>query len=423
TSGPFGTGTLTIGDTQMRGGTTTDTTFGNPITFSGNPTFTTVASEKSLIFTGDASLGATRTLTVEVGSTVNTEFVEFSGEISGSGFGITKAGAGNLVLSGINTYDGNTTVSAGELIGKTAGSCANSAVTVASGAANGVQLAATDGQWTCGGLTYSAGNTYVDFDCTAIAPSTTMAPLKISGDLAVNSTVNVIVRRGSALTAGISYPLITWTGSGPANLSDFGTVTLPASMPGRLTLDTGTKTISVMADITVPNLAYTNAPGVGRKIALADMQAAGLASSQGSPSYTISLPSGTSAQGGSVTTDGSLIVYTPVGTPASDSFSYTVSDGTAAGTATVTITFGSVAGAQIDPALIGNDGFDHAQFTLRGIPNTSYHVQRATVLEPTPNWTNADAGVTTGADGSYLWTDTVTITDLGGTVYYRISYP
>jgi hypothetical protein len=155
-----------------------------------------------------------------------------------------------------------------------------------------------------------------------------------------------------------------------------------------------------------------------------DLITAGLVSSQVSPAYSITLPSATSAQGGSVITNagGTMILYTPSGTPSSDTFSYTVSDGTASATATVTITFASVAGVQIDSARIGNDGADHARFTFHGIPSTTYHVQRATVLSP-PNWTNADAGVTTGADGSYLWTDTQTITSLGGSVYYRISYP
>ncbi len=338
-----------------------------------------------------------------------------------TGGGLTKTGPGALTLSGINTYSGATAINAGELIGNTAGSCANSAVTVASGATNGVQLATANGQWTCGGLTYSAGTTYADFDFTATAPSTTVAPLKMSGNLTVNSTVNVIVRSGSSLTAGTSYPLINWTGIGPANLNGFGTVTLPAAMPG--TLQLSSSTISVMAGIKVPNLAYTNAPGISRKIAIADLTSAGLASSQGSPTYTITLPSGTSAGGGSVTTDGSRMFYTPSGSPSSDSFSYTVSDGVASATATVTIIFVSVAGAQIDPALIGNDGADHARFTFYGIPNTTYHVQRATALSPTPNWANADSGVIAGANGSYLWTDTQTITSLGGSVYYRISYP
>ena len=114
-NGPFGTGTLSIGATKMRGGTTTPLTIGNAITFIDNPTFTTVASEKSIIFTGDATLGDTRTLTVEIGSTVATEEVEFSGQISGTGFGIIKEGAGNLLLSGTNTYTGDTTVNAGVL--------------------------------------------------------------------------------------------------------------------------------------------------------------------------------------------------------------------------------------------------------------------------------------------------------------------
>jgi autotransporter-associated beta strand protein len=115
TSGAFGTGTLSIGATKMRADTTADITIGNAITFTANPTFTTVASEKSLIFSGNASLGATRTLTVETGSTVATAAVELSGEVSGSGFGIDKQGAGRLVLSGTNTYSGATTVSAGTL--------------------------------------------------------------------------------------------------------------------------------------------------------------------------------------------------------------------------------------------------------------------------------------------------------------------
>ncbi len=61
--------------------------------------------------------GATRTLNVAIGSTVNTEKLTFSGAIGdgGSGFGITKTGAGTLALSAANTYTGTTTVSAGTL--------------------------------------------------------------------------------------------------------------------------------------------------------------------------------------------------------------------------------------------------------------------------------------------------------------------
>ena len=130
-SGPFGTGTLSIGATKMRADEAGNITIGNAITFTDNPTFTTVANEKSLIFSGDASLGADRTLTVETGSTVATAAVEFSGEISGSGFGIIKEGAGKLLLNGTNTFTGLTSVNSGTLGGN--GSIAGD-VTVAAAA-------------------------------------------------------------------------------------------------------------------------------------------------------------------------------------------------------------------------------------------------------------------------------------------------
>lgn len=116
TSGVFGTGTLTLAGTRVRAGITADITVHNPISFTGSPTFTTAASEKSLIFTGSADLnGAARTLTVESGSTVAGKFVEFQGVISGAN-GIVKAGAGTLKLSGLNTYAGNTQINTGTLL-------------------------------------------------------------------------------------------------------------------------------------------------------------------------------------------------------------------------------------------------------------------------------------------------------------------
>ncbi len=58
------------------------------------------------------ALGASQTWTVNSGKTLTA-----SGIISGSGFGITKAGAGTgkLTLSGLNTYSGKTVVNAGTL--------------------------------------------------------------------------------------------------------------------------------------------------------------------------------------------------------------------------------------------------------------------------------------------------------------------
>jgi autotransporter-associated beta strand protein len=61
--------------------------------------------------TGDVTMDATRTVT----TTASTLTVGGAIGDGGSGFGLTKAGVGTLVLGGASTYTGNTTVSAGKL--------------------------------------------------------------------------------------------------------------------------------------------------------------------------------------------------------------------------------------------------------------------------------------------------------------------
>lgn len=216
TDGAFGTGTLTIGATKMRAATTADITVGNPITFSGNPTFTTVANEKSLIFSGDATLAATRTLTVDTGSTVAGSAVHFGGIISGSGFGITKAGVGELRVSGINTYSGATTLNAGKFTGVVGGSNSSSTVNLNNIAATlGILVADNTLSWTCSALTSSAAGV-LEFNYGANVPSTTVSPLIVTNlaDFTNTPSVNVVV--DTALAVG-TYPLMTWgTTSGTA---------------------------------------------------------------------------------------------------------------------------------------------------------------------------------------------------------------
>ena len=122
---------------------------------------------------------------------------------------IDQDGRGHATLTNANTYSGATTVSAGELVGATIGSCANSAVTVSSGATNGVQVFAANGGWTCGALTYSAGTTYADLNFNGMAPSTITAPLQVSGALTFNGTPTVILRNLGAVANGV-YPLIKY---------------------------------------------------------------------------------------------------------------------------------------------------------------------------------------------------------------------
>ena len=176
------------------------------------------------------------------------------GNVMGTGFGVTKTGAGNLILVGVNNYSGTTTVNAGELTGVTGGSCSNSAVTIAAGATNGVQVTGSAGNWVCGGLTLAAGTAWLDFDFTGIQPGTTVSPLLVNGNLALAGTVDFIIRNGLWTFPG-TYPLVGYTGT----LS--GTVPGSAyALPAGLTATLVNNTASSRIDLNVT--AVTLAPAV-----------------------------------------------------------------------------------------------------------------------------------------------------------------
>ena len=117
------TATLVINDANALGsgtvdinGGTLDATSGdivnagnNAQTWDGDFAFT--GTNNLDLGTGAVTLGATRTVTT---STVD-KALAVRGVISGSGFGLTKEGAGTLTLSGANTFDGPITVNAGVL--------------------------------------------------------------------------------------------------------------------------------------------------------------------------------------------------------------------------------------------------------------------------------------------------------------------
>ena len=131
--------------------------------------------------------------------------------ISGTGV-LTITGGGVLTLGGTNIYTGATTLNAGELVGVTGGSISNTAsVLVGAGATLGVQLASVGGQWTTTNLIATNGST-LDLNLNGFAPSTTVAPLLVLGNLATTNTLNFIVR-GSALALNTAYPLIKYTGT------------------------------------------------------------------------------------------------------------------------------------------------------------------------------------------------------------------
>ncbi|MGD0260161.1 MAG: autotransporter-associated beta strand repeat-containing protein, partial [Verrucomicrobiota bacterium] len=179
-----------------------------------------------------------------------------SGVISGTG--VLTQSAGTLILTAPNTYSGATTVSGGKLVGVAGGSCANSAVEVASGAGFGVSIPNNTLQWTCPGLTFDAGTPALDFNFGLVTPSASLAPLNVNGAATFNGTPTVTVEVGS-LPTGI-YPLMAWTsesGTAPTPTS----VTMPPLASGYLSTSSGKLWLNVTAN-TQP-LTWNNNQGNG----------------------------------------------------------------------------------------------------------------------------------------------------------------
>lgn len=201
-------------DFYITGGTI-DNSSGSPRTLTNNPpmhwggnwTFNGSNGADSDLNTGTGIVtlyNATRQVTVQPAATTLT----IGGAITNNaaGYGLTKAGAGTLELRGINTYTGATTITNGTLAGVVGGSCTNSDVTVAVTGALGVKVTNTNNQWTCKSLTVSAGTeAKLKFAFTGV-PSTTVAPLKITGAVTFTG-VPTVVLEAPELTLG-TYPLL-----------------------------------------------------------------------------------------------------------------------------------------------------------------------------------------------------------------------
>ena len=143
-------------------------------------------------------------LTVAQDSTAGTLTIDAPITETGGSYGLTKNGAGSLVLSGANTYSGATAVSAGSLIVNGDQSAASGILTVSSGATLG-------GSGAIGGATTISG---------ILAPGNSIGTLTVANDVTWNGGENWVFELGAAgPTIGSSgtSDLLSITGAG----SDF----------------------------------------------------------------------------------------------------------------------------------------------------------------------------------------------------------
>jgi hypothetical protein len=311
--------------------------------------------------------------------------------------------------------------------------------TTAAGAAYTVTPSAATGGG--GFLAANYNITYVVFNGTVAKGTPTISGVTGSQSISYGTasvTLSGIVSAGSGYPANGETVSVTINGStqnaatsgGAGGFSvSFPTATIPPS-PTAYTITyayagdanlnaaaNNTGTALTVTGISVPNLSYTPATGTGLRILLSDITGnAGTKSSQSSPAYAITGVSASSTQSGTVANNSTTILYTPPNnTITSDTFTYTLTDGTASATATVTVNFVSPTGPTLSITL---NGSNNPVITFYGILGQGYHIQRSPDMV---TWADVQAvTIASTGDGSYTWTDTGAT---GSANYYRLRYP
>ncbi|MEP6669812.1 MAG: autotransporter-associated beta strand repeat-containing protein [Chthoniobacter sp.] len=200
TSGPFGTGTVIFGGSQMRATTTPGgITIGNTISFAADTTIIAAGgSDQPLAFTGPVTLTGNRTLTQN--SAANTIF---SGNIGdgGNGFGLTvnSPSTGTIapvILSGNSTYSGTTAVKGTVVV---SGSLSGSSAVVIGDSTSLSKTTVLGGGGTVGNVTVgiAAGNTGAALKPHAGSASTNAGTTLHAGSVTfANSSVHLSLQIG-----------------------------------------------------------------------------------------------------------------------------------------------------------------------------------------------------------------------------------
>lgn len=348
-------------------------------------------------FSGNINLQQDVVLTAVNGATV-----AFSGAITNAG-GITKTGAGTVVISGANTYAGATDIDAGTLsLGASGSLNPASAVSIAAGATLDVSDQSSPYNWGSSSSLNAAGTgTSVGSTAAAIkgpaggTVSLGTRPITLTYDganPALYISQGTLSLSGNAFVINSASPLadgvytIAQQSSGTINISGTHTVSgtaIPSGYIGAISASGGNLQLSLIkiitATVTLDSKVYdgtTDATTIasrslngvegGDDVSLGSSGTAAVFSSRNVGSYNV-LVSGLSLSGvdageyvlhSTVVTSTASITARPVTvTAATDSKTY---DGTTSSVGTPTLTSGSVASGDSEPAWTQTFSTKHA---------------------------------------------------------------
>ena len=179
---------------------------------------------------------------------------------------MTKVGAGTVTLGGVNTYlrrhHGEPAANSSGVVG---GSCASSAVEVQPGThARASRFLTTRKQWTCASLTFDDSTTTSEFNFGSVTPSTTLAPLNVTGAIIFNGTPTVTILAAGSLPAG-TYPLMTAAGGLSGSVPTTANLSLPPHVAGYLSNDGVTLSLVVTGNTEPLKWAVNGTWGLGHQ--------------------------------------------------------------------------------------------------------------------------------------------------------------
>jgi autotransporter-associated beta strand protein len=335
----IGTGTLTIS-----GGTTIDNTSAGDVTllpnnaqnWNGDFTYAGSVPNNLNLGTGAVTMNASRQVTVTAGN------LTVGGIISGSGFGLTKAGSGTLTLNNAEAYTGGTTVTAGILALGSSGSLASTSIAVngnydVSLVSGGYHL--TTGK-TLSGTGTVTGPMTVDSGATLTvggSTGTTMGTLTVNGGLTLAGTTTLRLNKGGGTTSDlITKSSGTITLGGTLTLASVGTTLADGDQFTILAANTGSfSSISPTAPGTglAWDTSLLNSSGIIKVVS-----SAATVTATGSPLTALTTTYGTPSSEASFTVSGAnLLAGITVTPPAGYEVSTTSGSGYTGGGVAITV--------------------------------------------------------------------------------------